>query len=150
MPSGPTASTIELVDSNIFDYAVDSAAGPKHSIARDLVNDLRIRRALAVSVQVLNEFYWVSTRPHKSPALPHARALQAVNDLLAVSVVFPLTPSITLLALDIIPRHSLSFWDALIWAAAKENGVAAIHTEDSQDGRVVEGVLYHNPFAATP
>ena len=50
-----------------------------------------------------------------------------------------------------MPRHGLSFWDALIWSAAVENNVTVIYTEDFQDGRVVEGVRFVNPFAsATP
>ncbi len=45
-----------------------------------------------------------------------------------------------------MPRHGLSFWDALIWAAAAESGIPVIYTEDFQDGRNVEGVLFVNPF----
>jgi predicted nucleic acid-binding protein len=48
-----------------------------------------------------------------------------------------------------MPRHGLSFWDALIWSAAVENNVAVIYTEDFQDGRVVEGVRFVNPFASS-
>jgi predicted nucleic acid-binding protein len=46
-----------------------------------------------------------------------------------------------------MPRHSLSFWDVLIWSAAVENRVGIIHTEDFQDGREVEGVRLVNPFS---
>jgi predicted nucleic acid-binding protein len=62
--------------------------------------------------------------------------------------VLPLTPAVTFRALDAVPRHGLSFWDALIWAAAKENGISVIHTEDFQDGRDIEGVQFRNPFVA--
>ncbi len=44
-------------------------------------------------------------------------------------------------------RHSLSVWDALIWAAAKLNQVPYVLTEDSEHGRLLEGVCYLNPFA---
>ena len=47
-------------------------------------------------------------------------------------------------------QHGLSFWDALIWAAAKENDVPMIYTEDFQDGRDIEGVRYSNPFLVSP
>jgi predicted nucleic acid-binding protein len=36
----------------------------------------------------------------------------------------------------------------LIWAAAKENDIAVIYTEDFQHGRDIEGVRFHNPFVA--
>ena len=47
-----------------------------------------------------------------------------------------------------MPRHGLSFWDALIWAAARQNDVGAIYTEDYQHGRDVNGVRFINPFLA--
>ena len=47
---------------------------------------------------------------------------------------------------DAIPRHCLSLWDALIWAAARENGVRLIYSEDFQHGREIEGVRIVNPF----
>jgi predicted nucleic acid-binding protein len=42
----------------------------------------------------------------------------------------------------------LSFWDALIWVAAKTHGIPRIYTEDFQHGRVLEGVKFVNPFAS--
>jgi predicted nucleic acid-binding protein len=40
----------------------------------------------------------------------------------------------------------LSFWDALVWATARANGVTVIHTEDFAHGRVVDGVGFLDPF----
>jgi predicted nucleic acid-binding protein len=66
----------------------------------------------------------------------------------------PITTALTFRALDAMPRHGLSFWDALIWAAAAENGLAVLYTEDFQDSRDIEGVLFVNSFrpgsSATP
>ena len=45
-----------------------------------------------------------------------------------------------------VSRHRLSFWDALIWAAARENGVTVIYTEDTPGAGEIEGVRYINPF----
>ena len=61
-------------------------------------------------------------------------------------LIIPLTKELTLYATAAMKPHSLSFWDALIWAAAKENGVGLIYTEDFQHGRDVEGVRFENPF----
>jgi predicted nucleic acid-binding protein len=41
----------------------------------------------------------------------------------------------------------MSFWDSLIWAVAKEGGVPYLLSEDFEDGVVVEGVEFINPFA---
>jgi predicted nucleic acid-binding protein len=40
----------------------------------------------------------------------------------------------------------MSFWDAMLWAVAKENEVTEIGTEDFQDGRLAEGVRFRNPL----
>jgi predicted nucleic acid-binding protein len=145
--TGSTASTRKMVDTNVLVYASDPAAGDKQTRAVDLIRKLSEDGQLAVSVQVLNEFYNVATRPNKPPSLTHEDARQVVQDIANVSEVLPLTSAVTFRALDAIPRHGLSFWDALIWAAARENGIAVIYTEDFQHGRDVEGVRFLNPFA---
>lgn len=43
-------------------------------------------------------------------------------------------------------RHRLSWWDALVVAAAREQGCAVLLTEDLQDGALIDGVRIRNPF----
>ena len=43
-------------------------------------------------------------------------------------------------------EHSLSIWDALIWATAKLNQVPLVLSEDFVDGGFLEGVRFLNPF----
>ena len=45
-------------------------------------------------------------------------------------------------------EHSISFWDAMIWAAANEVGVTLLLSEDFQRDRVLEGMQFYNPFAS--
>jgi predicted nucleic acid-binding protein len=45
-----------------------------------------------------------------------------------------------------LQAHSLSYWDALIWAVAKLNQVPYVLTEDQQHGLFLEGVRFANPF----
>jgi predicted nucleic acid-binding protein len=139
-----------LVDTNLFIYAADPAAGDKNARAVGIIQGLMARNQLVVSAQVLNEFYHASTRPHKPPSLSHDDAAQTIRDLANSVPVFPLTSTVTLRALDAISVHGLSFWDALIWAAAKENGIALVYTEDFQHGRDIEGVRIVNPFLGSP
>ena len=138
-----------LVDTNIIFYSADPAAGERREVALRLIETLRSRRELVVSTQVLNEFYNAATRARKQLCLPHSDAVRIVTDLAQAAEVLPLDASVTLRALDAMPRHGFSFWDALIWAAAKENGVAIVYTEDFQHGRDVEGVRIVNPFLTT-
>ena len=130
--TGPTDTAKEMVDTNVLVYAYDTDAGTKHDRAKRLLKELSEQSNLIFSTQVLNEFYAVVTHPHRSSTLPHDEATQIVRDMAAAWDVVPLTSATTLRALDAIPQHGLSFWDALIWAAAKEHGITVIHTEDFQ------------------
>jgi predicted nucleic acid-binding protein len=139
-----------LVDTNLFVYAADPEAGDKNARAFNIIQDLIHRKQLVVSAQVLNEFYHASTRPNKPPSLSHDDAAATIRDLVDSVPVIPLTSRLTMQALDAISIHGFSFWDALIWAAAKENGIPVVYTEDFQHGRDIEGVRLINPFLANP
>lgn len=43
-------------------------------------------------------------------------------------------------------RHALSFWDALVVAAAVRLGCSHLLSEDLQDGQSLDGVTVVNPF----
>ena len=51
-------------------------------------------------------------------------------------------------AMDVAEKHRLSFWDAMLWATARQSGCSAILSEDMQDGRRLIGVEIINPFIA--
>jgi predicted nucleic acid-binding protein len=143
----PTANA-SFVDTNVLVYSADPDAGAKHDAALALLELLRDSGSLVVSVQVLNEFYSVATRPMKPPALSHTVASEMVYLLASAATVVPLTASLTFLALDAMPNYGFSFWDALIWAAAREAGATVLYSEDFQNDRTVEGVRFIDPFVA--
>jgi predicted nucleic acid-binding protein len=43
-------------------------------------------------------------------------------------------------------RYQISFWDALILAAADSGGAEVLYTEDLNDGQQYGSVLVRNPF----
>src|SRR5947199_11741 len=45
--------------------------------------------------------------------------------------------------------HRLDYWDAQLWATARLNQIQVILTEDFAHGRVLEGVHFMDPFAAS-
>jgi predicted nucleic acid-binding protein len=47
-------------------------------------------------------------------------------------------------------RYKLSFWDALIVAAARQALCGYLLTEDLQSGQTLDGVLVVNPFRVEP
>src|SRR5258705_11029344 len=51
-------------------------------------------------------------------------------------------------ALAAVKAHQLSFWDAMLWATAQRVGVRHLLAEDMQDGFVLQGVRFTNPFAS--
>jgi predicted nucleic acid-binding protein len=147
-----TASTDDpraLIDTNVVVYAYDLDDPRKHDIARKLLEQLSNEHRLVLSTQVLNEFCSVMMSPKRKKALTPGELAVILRELGAAGEVIPVIPALTFRALDAIPRHGLSFWDALIWSAAVENRVAIIYTEDFQDGRELEGVRFVNPFAAS-
>jgi predicted nucleic acid-binding protein len=142
-----TDSQIAVVDTNIVVYAYDLDDPRKHTIARELIEQLSNQRRLVWSTQVLNEFCSVMMRPKRKKALSPDELAVILRELSVTGDVIPITSALTFRALDAMPRHSLSFWDALIWSAAVENRVAVIYSEDFQDGRELEGVRFVNPFS---
>jgi predicted nucleic acid-binding protein len=47
-----------------------------------------------------------------------------------------------------VAQYKMSYWDALVWATAKQSGVPNIITEDQTHGRLIDNVRYFNPFNA--
>jgi predicted nucleic acid-binding protein len=135
-----------FVDSNVFLYALDEANPRKQQAARHWRAELWKSRRGRISFQVLGEFYVNAVR--KQPAArDEARA--EVRDLMAWN------PVITDSALldqgwKIQDRYHLSYWDALIVAAAKVSGCHYLLTEDLQTGQKLDGVEVVSPFLLEP
>lgn len=97
-----------------------------------------------VSVQVLNEFVSVALRKH---ALDWDE-LQDMLDAFKISLrIEPLTLETQSRAVQLARRYRLAIYDATILAAAELAGCDTVHSEDMQDGQVIEGLTIRNPFA---
>lgn len=133
-----------FVDTNVLVYAHDLDAGEKRDVAAHILRTLWENRAGLLSVQVLQEFYVTVTRKIPQPiALPRAREM--VRNY-AHWPVFHNSPDTLMLASEIQERWRISFWDALIVAAARESGAVKILSEDLNSGQQVEGMRIENPF----
>jgi predicted nucleic acid-binding protein len=99
-----------------------------------------------ISVQVLNEFVAVAWRKLR---MSLAQVREVLAPVRAVCAVEPVTVETHERALHVAERYGLSIHDALIVSAALLAGCRTLHTEDMQDGLVVERKLtIRNPFAA--
>jgi predicted nucleic acid-binding protein len=97
-------------------------------------------------VQCLSEFVNVLIAKRH---IPVEQAMAQVEKWYYLFPVFNLTPQIVLEAARGVRDHRLSFYDAQIWAAARLNQVPVVFSEDFQDGQILEGVRFADPFAAT-
>lgn len=136
-----------LVDTNILVYAHDPKELSKHPRAVELIEELSGRRELVLTAQILNEFAWVLLRKRHLSGLEPELISLIVAEIASSSQVLPLTSDLTLSALTAVADEGMSFWDALIWAAAFHHQIPTIITEDFQHGRTVRGVRFLNPFA---
>lgn len=134
---------MRFVDTNILLYAISSRPdeADKAQRARGLLSE----RDLALSVQVLQEFYVQATRPTASAPLPHDVVTDLIQTLLRFQVQETTVPVLEM-ALEIRARWQLSYWDAAIVAAAQVVGCDALLTEDLQHGQEYDGVRVVNPF----
>jgi predicted nucleic acid-binding protein len=135
-----------FVDSNVFLYALDEADPLKQQAARNWRAELWKSRRGRISFQVLGEFY-VNALRKRPAARDEARA--EVRDLLAWN---PVVTDAALLerGWKIQDRYQLSYWDALIVAAAKAASCRYLLTEDLQAGQELDGIEVVNPFLRSP
>jgi len=134
-----------LIDTNILVYGHDPRDLEKQERSQ-IVLDRLIRAGSAVlSVQCLNEFYravrWRIPEPFTA-----SEALAEVGRFARNCRVLSLTSTAALEGMRAGEQYSMSFWDSLIWAVAKEGGIPYLMTEDFDDGAAVEGVRFVNPF----
>jgi len=130
-------------DTNILLYSVST--NPAEAIKRQRAIALLQREDIALSIQVLQEFYVQATRANKPEPLSHADAV----DLIRGWTRFPVQEmnlAILTAALEIKAAHRFSYWDCAIIAAARALGCRELYTEDMSHGRQIDGVLIVNPF----
>lgn len=137
-----------FVDTNVLVYRFDAGKPKRQKAADAWVSGLWELRSGRLSFQVLREFYVTVTR--KLPnQLETGAARNIVRALLAWRPVACSDRTIAS-AWEIEDRYSISWWDALIVAASREQACTILLTEDLQDGQVLAGVRVVSPFLNAP
>jgi predicted nucleic acid-binding protein len=134
---------VPFVDTNILLYAVSRDPQELHKAQR--ARDILAERDLALSVQVLQEFYVQATRESRPDPLTHGQASQLVESFLRFPVA-DVTTQVMLAALVTRDRFRISYWDAAIIEAARAVGCETVLSEDLNDGQDYAGVRILNPF----
>ena len=136
--SGP-----EFFDTNILLYMYNEQDPQKQARSRALFREAAQRRRLVLSTQVVQEFYVTGRR---KLSLPRRELEATVADLLALHLV-AIGAEHILRAIQIEERYQISFWDALILAAAESAKAEVVYTEDLNDGQRYGTVIARNPFS---
>lgn len=131
------------LDTNILAYAEGVNGAARKKTALEIVARLPTSSCF-LPVQVLGELFHVLVR---KAGRPPERARTAI---LSWQDAFPLietSPAILVSGTDLASRHSLSIWDAVIFAAAAAAGCRLLLSEDLQPGFTWNGVTVANPFS---
>lgn len=134
---------LRFIDTNILLYSI--SRDPAEASKRDIAIALLEADDIALSVQVLQEFYVQATRATRLDALVHEIAAGLIRTWLRFKVQ-EITLPVMIGALEIKATYGLSYWDAAIVAAARALGCRELLSEDMSHGREVEGVTIRNPF----
>ena len=137
---------MRFVDTNILLYAIsrDAAEQDKAECARTVLAG----RDLALSAQVLQEFYVQATRASRPDAISHDQAVRLIESFRRFPVQ-DITSAIVMAALDTRQRYQLSYWDAAIIEASRVMGCTEVLSEDLGDDQDYGGVRVVNSFRLT-
>jgi predicted nucleic acid-binding protein len=134
---------VRFVDTNVLLYAI--SRDPSERDKAERANEILAGRDVALSVQVLQEFYVQATRDSRTDRLSHEHAAKLVEAFLR----FPVqetTTAVLLAALATRQRFGISYWDAAILEAGRALGCDLVLSEDLSDGEDYAGVRVENPF----
>jgi len=138
-----TFTTVRFVDTNILLYAVSTVdeEREKHGTALAILD----ADDIAMSVQVLQEFFVQATCTSRPDSLTHDQAAALVESWLRFEVQ---ETSVVLLqqAMSTSVRWQISYWDAAIVEAARALRCTTLLSEDLQHGMDFAGVRVENPF----
>ena len=134
---------MRFVDTNVLLYAISTDPGEAAKAAR--AREILQATDLALSVQVLQEFYVEATRPTREKRLTHEQASMLVESWLRFPVQETTIP-VMRAAAALAHTAAISYWDAAVIEAARALGCRTVLSEDLADGRDYSGVRVSNPF----
>lgn len=134
---------MRFVDTNVLLYAASIL--PEEENKRLRARKLLAEPNLAVSVQVLQEFYHQATRVTRPGRLSDDDAVRFLEPVLEMRVQ-AVTLGVFRRAVSIRRRFGLSYWDAAILSAARTLGCDVVYSEDMSAEQDYGGIRVVNPF----
>ena len=130
-------------DTNVIVYAHDNSSPEKRDKARKLLAQALTDGSGVLSAQVLGETFISLT---KKLGVEEDSAVDEIVQLSTYRVV-EVSSDLVLRALEIKVHFQMSYWDALIVAAAEHAGCGTLFSEDLSDGQCYGTVTVKNPFS---
>lgn len=134
---------MRFADTNVLLYAISRDPGEQGKALR--ASELLDERDLALSVQVLQEFYVQATRASRRDRIAHEDAVALIESFRRFPVA-AVTTEVMQAALATCDRFRISYWDAAILEAARSLGCTVVLSEDLNDAVDYGGVRVENPF----
>ena len=134
-----------FLDTNIFVYTFDLEAPAKAKRAEDLIAEALASGAGMISYQVAQEFVAAARKPFQTPMSFEQIERYWLTTLRPLLLVHS-SPGLFIRALDLARRDQLSWYDALIVAAALQGGCKVLYSEDLQHGRRFGDLVVQDPF----
>ncbi len=134
---------MRFADTNVLLYAI--SRDPQEARKAEQASALLAARDLALSVQVLQEFYVQATRASRADAISHRDAVELIEAFQRFPVA-PVTADVMHAALATKDRFRISYRDAAILEAARSLGCEVVLSEDLSDTVDYAGVRVENPF----
>ncbi len=132
-------------DTKILLYIYSRADVRKQDKAVSLYREYAQDGRMLLSTQVVQEFFVGALRKLSLPL----QEVRAITHTLLDSPLITIGASHIGAAMDNVDRYDISFWDALIVAAAESGRADILYTEDLSDGQRYGAVLVRNPFRLT-
>lgn len=131
-------------DTNVLIYLSSLDDPRKQEIAKGLYAQHSIANEVVLSVQVLNEFFSVTTR--KLAVKTSVKEAMKIVEGFVENTVIPLDVDVMFAAMARTEGDKLNFWDALIVESALQGQAEVLYTEDLNHGQIVDGLRIENPF----
>ena len=134
-----------FLDTNVFAYSFDASAPQKAIRANKLIRTAVDSRQGIISFQVVQEFFSLAFRRFATP-MTVAEAEQYLATVFRPLLAIQSSQALYGAALHIYERFQLSWYDALIVAAAIEGQCKVLYSEDLRTGQRIDSVEIANPF----
>jgi predicted nucleic acid-binding protein len=130
------------LDSNILVYAAQR--GDKRHDTAAAVLRRAVRGNCVQTLQSLGECFNALVRKRGFSKREASHIVQNYRDLFNVVIAAEVDDLQE--AMRAAAAHGFQYWDGLLWATARRAGCSMVLTEDMQDGRDLEGVMFVSPF----